>query len=497
MSSTVLPIALRAGARQALVVGGGNVALRKARVLVASGFRIRVVAPRVDEGLRELAGVSLLERPYEERDVRDVALAVAATGDEGVDARVVIDARAHGVLVCDATMPERGDFTMLATLRLGDLTIAVESGGSSPSFSRRILDEIDARFGSAYADATRTLARIRKEIRTTLPRDDRIALMRRLSALPVEELAAMHEHPRLVCASRASALATVQARSVAALVALRTIATEILDVTTAGDRDRRRALHDLGDANVFVKELETALRDGRADYAVHSCKDLPSELPADMAIAAISAREDPRDAFCSERYAGFDALPAGAVVGTSSLRRRFQLEAMRPDLRYENLRGNVDTRLRKLREGQYDAIVLAMAGLARLGVRATHTVPWDVDVLVPAAGQGALAVEIRRSSELLAYELRAAVNDAEAERCVLCERAALRALRAGCSAPVGVHARARGDVVLAELVYSTPVGVLRERGERRAQTPAEAEELGRMLAESIAQRLTLPAGARS
>ncbi len=500
MSSTVLPIALRADARQALVVGGGSVALRKVRSLVASGFRIRVGAPRVDDGLRALAtsaDVCLLERPYEERDVRDVALAVAATGDESVDARVVADARARNVLVCDATAPERGDFTMLATLRLGDLTIAVESGGSSPSFSRRLLDEIEATFGGAYADAARTLARIRKEIRTTLPRDERIALMRRLSALPIEELAAMYERRRIVCASRASALATVQARSVAALVALRGIATEILDVTTAGDRDRRRALHDLGDANVFVKELETALRDGRADYAVHSCKDLPSELPADMAIAAISAREDPRDAFCSERYASFDALPEGAIVGTSSPRRRFQLEAMRSDLRYENVRGNVDTRLRKLREGEYDAVVLAMAGLARLDARATHTVPWDADVLVPAAGQGALAVEIKQRSELLAYELRAAVNDAEAERCVLCERAALRTLRAGCSAPIGVHARARGDVLRVKLVYATPNGVLREEREQRAQTPAQAEALGRALAEAITQRLQLSAGARS
>lgn len=491
MSSIVFPIALRSGSRVALVVGGGSVALRKACALLAGGFRLRVVAPNVAHALRELAAtadVTLCERAYESSDVQGVAVAVAATGDDRVDALVVADARQSGVLVCDASAPDRGDFTMMATLRLGDLTIAVESGGSSPSFSRRMLDEIQARFGDEYAQAARALARIRREIRP-LPRAERIALMQRLSALPINELAAAETQRRVICASRSSALATAQARIVAALVAQHGIATEILDVTTAGDRDRERPLHELGEVNVFVKELELALRERRADYAVHSAKDLPSELSGDMTIAAISAREDPRDAFCSERYARFEDLPPGAVVGTSSLRRRFQLEAMRADLVYVDVRGNVDTRLRKLREGQYDAVVLAMAGLRRLAMRATHTVPWPVDEFVPAAGQGALAIEVRAENALLAYEISATVSDSVAERCVRCERAVLRALRAGCSAPIGVHAIAQDERMRVVVVYATSSGLIRAAQEGQASSVPEAEALGEAIARDVMSQI--------
>lgn len=500
MSSAVVPIALRADARNALVVGAGDAARRKIDALLAGGFHVRVVARAISGAVRVIANanapMTIEERAYESSDVHGAAIVVAATGDDRVDARIVGDARALGILVCDATAPERGDCTMMATLRLGDVTIAVDSGGSSPSFSRRLLDEIAERFGAEYGDAARTIARIRREIRSSMPRDERIALLRRLSALPVRELASAAAQRRIVCASRASALARTQARAVAQMLAQRGIATEMLDVTTTGDRDRERPLHELGELNVFVTELEVALRERRADYAVHSAKDLPSDLAPDMAIAAISAREDPRDAFCSERYECFDALPAGATVGTSSLRRRAQLRALRPDLSYPDLRGNVDTRLRKLRDGRYDAIVLAMAGLRRLDARATYTVPWAPDEIVPAAGQGALAVEVREGDPLLAYELRAAVNDADAERSVRCERAALRALHAGCSAPIGIHARSTDGRLRAQIAYATPTEVVRESVEGIAKTVAEAEALGESLARAVAARLS-PTGARA
>ncbi len=496
MSRSLLPIALRAGKRHALIVGGGSVALRKARALLAGGFDVLVVAADIGAALRALAAsapVTLRERPYEPADVNGAALVVAATGDESVDGRVVADARAAGVLVCDASAPERGDFAMLATSRLGDMTLALESGGASPSFSRRMLSEIESHFGEPYARAAHTLARIRKEIRTRLPRHERIALMRRLSSLPIDELAAFSQRRSLLCATRSSALATTQARTIAALVAQRGVSTQLLDVTTAGDRDQRRALHELGEVNVFVKELEFALRERRADYAVHSCKDLPSVLAEGMRIAAISAREDARDAFCSERYESFASLPPGAKVGTSSPRRRVQLHALRSDLRYENLRGNVDTRLRKLREGEYDAIVLAMAGLARLRSRAKHTVPFSLDEIVPAAGQGALAVEVRVEDELLAYELRAAANDPAAERCIVCERALLRALNAGCSAPVGAHAETTPHGLRLRAAYALDGEILHEHLEAPVTTLAQAESLGAELGQRLIARI--PAGA--
>jgi hydroxymethylbilane synthase len=505
---------LRPDGRRAVVVGGGLVAARKAEALAAAGFPLFVVATSLGDTIRsvlELQAGEAAERRYETSDLADAALVIAATNDDETNARVVADARAAGVLACDASDPHRGDFHMPATVRLGDLTIGVDSLGGAPAFSRRVADEIALQLGPQYGEAARTLARLRTYVKTVLPAGERSAALKALSTLPVSRLAAMNpaqaEHEAdavierlrspdgegvasptasVICASRASALAILQTREIAARLAERGVSTTVLTITTTGDRDLTRPIDRLGSVNVFVGELETALREGRADYAVHSCKDLPSELAADMRLAAISLREDPRDAFCSERYPTFEALPPGAVVGTSSPRRRLQLTALRPDLIYEEIRGNIDTRLRKLREGRYDAIVLAMAGLNRLRLRATHTVAFAVDSIVPAVGQGALAVETRADNAPLAAVLRAAVNDAVAERCIACERAALRALRAGCSAPIGVYANAREGVLSAIGAHVLSDGsVLRARIERPVAQLDEAAALGTELAAQL------------
>jgi hydroxymethylbilane synthase len=392
------------------------------------------------------------------------------------------------------------------------------------------------RAGDVIAAAARTLARMRTYVKTAVPHNERAAAIRALLQISLEELATMNavqaEHrveevvvglreastssaalrqaqddnaalrhtqddnaqqndPNVVvCASRGSALAMTQTRTIAAKLAQAGIATTILNITTTGDRIQDRSLVSIGAESLFVKELELALRDGRAHYAVHSCKDLPSTLPADMRIAAISRREDARDVFCSEHYASFEELPSGARVGTSSLRRRAQLAAMRSDLHYADVRGNIDTRLRKLREGQYDAIVLASAGLRRLGVGATYTIPFEVGQMVPAVAQGALAVETLESANVLAQRLREAVNDEETERAVLCERAALRTLQGGCQAPIGIHARYENgelavDAVIASLDGST---VLRESARGPAPTTDSAEALGAGLAQRMLAR---------
>jgi hydroxymethylbilane synthase len=477
----MLPISLRPNGRRAVIVGGGDVAARKAEALAAAGFPIFVVAPRIEERLRsflEINGSPSAQRGYESEDLTDAALVVAATDDDELNARVVSDAHSLRVLVCDATHSERGDFAMPASLRAGDLTISVDSGGSAPAFSARIVRELERSFGPQYGQALRTLARMRAHVKDAFPADERAAILRALAERPVPELATMHA-TTLVCATRRSALATVQSRTVAARLAERGFATTMLGVTTFGDRDREHAIDRLGEVNVFVKELELALRERRADYAVHSCKDLPSSLPEDMCLAAISHREDPRDAFCSERHPSFESLPGGAIVGTSSPRRQTQLAALRPDLRYEVLRGNVDTRLRRLAEGKYDAIVLAMAGLGRLGKRATHVVPFSPASLVPAVGQGALAVEARAEDAWLIETLRAAVNDPASELCVECERAALRAMRAGCSAPIGIYAYLEGQALVVEGAYAPQSGTLiRKRLERQVSTVEESRALG-------------------
>jgi hydroxymethylbilane synthase len=482
----MLPISLRPHGRRAVIAGGGNVATRKAEALLHAEFSLFVVAPRIDDRLRSILserGARYEQRCYETGDLEGVVLVVAATDDPQLNARIVDDARMARVLVCDATEPERGDFTMPAVANVGALRIAVESGGEAPAFSRRVAREIAESLGAPYAAAVGALAAMRRYVKATFSQEERAGILRALAQRPIEELAAMPIEA--VCATRRSALAMIQSRSVAARLAERGIATTMLGVVTAGDRDRQTPIDRLGSVSVFVKELESALREERADYAVHSCKDLPGGLPDDMRLAAVSSREDPRDAFCSERYADFESLPAGAVVGTSSNRRRAQLAAIRADVRYEPLRGNVDTRLRKLARGEYDAIVLAMAGLKRLGVAAKYTVPFPVDRIVPAAGQGALAIETRAGDERLIETLRAAVNDPSAELCVVCERAALRELRAGCSAPLGVHASFHEGVVTASAVYVSDAAPKRIRLARNVTTLEQAEALGSELASSL------------
>lgn len=510
----MLPISLRTEGHRALIVGGGSVALRKAATLLGAGMTLVVIAPRIDPRLEALLGAGgheCIVRTYQASDISGITLVIAATDDENVNAQVVEDARRARILVCDATEPERGDFTMQATLRVGELTFSVDSGKSSPAFSKRLLREIEERFGGEYDAAARTLARMRTYVRTVLDGDERTAVMRELADFPIDELAAMNvsqgEHEveaivsrmrasealagthAVICATRASALALTQSKTVAARLALRGIATTLLNVTTMGDRIQDKPIAAVG-VNVWVKELEVALLEERADYAVHSCKDLPGELTAGMRLAAISVREDARDAFCSERYESFDSLPSGAIVGTSSQRRRAFLETLRPDLRYENVRGNVDTRLRKLREGQYDAIVLALAGLRRLGTSATYTVPFEIEQVVPAVGQGALAIETRAEDEALAISLREAVNDHATELCVTAERAVLRKLRAGCNAPLGVHASLHGEVLTVESAFAQNGTLLRERSTARVTNREEAERVGTALAERLATRMT-------
>ena len=238
--------------------------------------------------------------------------------------------------------------------------------------------------------------------------------------------------------SRGSALALWQANHIAA--ALRgeghEVAIEI--IRTTGDRLQSISFAEVGTKGMFTKEIEEALAEGRIDLAVHSLKDLPTVLDPLFTLAAIPPRADPSDAFVSKDHAGFAALPQGARVGTSSLRRQSQLRAFRPDLEYVEFRGNVDTRLRKLGEGQVEAIILASAGLDRLGYSEWLRERFSSLVLCPAAGQGALAIETRSGDEQTARAL-AFLDDADTRFAVFAERAALHALGGGCQVPIGIH----------------------------------------------------------
>ena len=504
------PIILALQDRRVVVVGGGAVAERKVRGLRDAGARITVISPDASDELVRLAddgAIAWEARLFAFGDCRGAALAFAATDDAGVNAAVVVDARKHGVPVNDAGDAPRGDFVTPAVHRSGPLTVTVDSGGLSPSFTARIRDELALQFDARYARAAATLGALRERVRAVVPLDRRPTLMRHFAERDIDDLAAMPpgaiEHeveravdtlggvlpgqpPTLVCASRASALAMWQTRSIMARLAGAGIASTVLNVTTRGDAVQDRSLAAIGTDSIFVKELELALRERRADYAVHSCKDLPSTLPDDMALAAVTVREDPRDAFCSERYATFDALPKNARVGTSSPRRRAQLAALRPDLRFDDIRGNVDTRLRKLRDGDYDAIVLASAGLKRLALSAAYTVPFPVDVLVPAVAQGALAIEVR-DGDPNAERIGALLDDAYTALAVHAERAFLRTLRGGCQAPVGAYATYDGTTLRMRAAIAATDGstVVRDAFERPTERVADAEAAAVALAHAM------------
>jgi hydroxymethylbilane synthase len=244
---------------------------------------------------------------------------------------------------------------------------------------------------------------------------------------------------QLTIATRESRLALWQAQFVQSLLQAQGHRVQLLGMTTQGDQILDRSLSKVGGKGLFVKELETALQDGSADLAVHSLKDVPMDLPDGMALACVMEREDPRDAFVSPHYARLEDLPQGAVVGTSSLRRTVLLQALRPDLQIEPLRGNLDTRLRKLDEGQYAAIVLAAAGLKRLGLndRIRHTMP--PTHMLPAAGQGALGIEILASRADVAAAL-APLAHLPTWLCTAAERAVSRAMGGSCSMPLAAYA---------------------------------------------------------
>ena len=292
---------------------------------------------------------------------------------------------------------------------------------------------------------------------------------------------------KIVIATRESRLALWQAEHVQSLLRARGHAVALLGMTTRGDQILDRSLSKVGGKGLFVKELETALEEGRADIAVHSLKDVPMELPEGFALACVMAREDPRDAWVSPGHARLEDLPQGAVVGTSSLRRTVLLRALRPDLRIEPLRGNLDTRLRKLDEGQYAGIVLAAAGLKRLGLAERIRHVFDTAQMLPAAGQGALGIEIRAGRADLAAALAPLADEATA-LATAAERAVSRAMGGSCSMPLAAHATLQAGQMQLRAAWGEPEGaprLLHADESAVVQSVAEAEALGLRVAAAL------------
>jgi len=297
--------------------------------------------------------------------------------------------------------------------------------------------------------------------------------------------------PKLRIGSRGSQLALWQANHIAALLRARGHEVEIEIIHTTGDKITDVPLAMVGakgglGKGIFTKEIEEALAAGRVDLAVHSLKDLPTELSPGFEVAAVTEREDPRDAFCSRLYSTIEDLPHGARVGTSSLRRQAQLRAIRSDLNIYPLRGNVDTRLRKLEQGEYDAIILASAGLKRLGKTELIKQIIPAEIMCPAAGQGALGIEIREGDSSARQHLEF-LNDAAARAATTCERALLNSLGGGCQVPIGAFAEMRNGNLHLDAIVADPDGskILRESRDGNLNDP---EALGNAVGETLLSR---------
>lgn len=281
--------------------------------------------------------------------------------------------------------------------------------------------------------------------------------------------------------SRGSQLALWQAHHISDLLRAQGHTVELEIIKTTGDKITDVALAKVGTKGMFTKEIEEALLENRVDLAVHSLKDLPTELSPDFEIAAITRRENPQDVFCSLRFDAIAFLPQAANVGTSSLRRQAQLKAVRPDLVIHPLRGNVDTRLRKLESGEYDAIILAAAGLNRLGKTQLVRQVIPAEVMTPAAGQGALGIEIRRGDRSTRHHL-AFLDDPDARATTTCERALLNKLGGGCQVPIGAHAEVHSGQIRLNGLVAHPDGTRVLREQREGNDPVRlGDETGQIL----------------
>ncbi len=294
----------------------------------------------------------------------------------------------------------------------------------------------------------------------------------------------MKSHTTIRVGSRESRLALVQTGLV--IDRIRSghpeLQFHVVPMATRGDRIIDQAIERVGGKSLFIKELETALLENRIDLAVHSLKDMPIEIPEGLRLAAFSSREDPRDILVTREGGDLASLPVGARIGTGSIRRELQLRQLRPDLRFGGLRGNVQTRLAKLDAGEFDALILAAAGLRRLGLADRCIVPLSIEMMIPAVGQGVLAVETRSEDNF--PWLMDSVNNPETAACVEAERSFLAAIEGGCSSPCAAHARIIKSIITLNALLASADQTHHVTGSVQGQ-PENAAELGRQLAAEL------------
>ncbi|NCC45194.1 MAG: hydroxymethylbilane synthase, partial [Clostridia bacterium] len=399
------PLFMDISDKKIVVIGAGAIASRRVAVLSEFCDHITVVAPKIDSKIEELEKekkVTVVRREYQREDIYDAWMVLAATDDDKLNDGIYSVAKCLGALVNIASNKEKCDFHFPGIVKKDSYVIGVNASGKDHHGARRLREEI---------------AGLMEEKNKM----ERICIGSRESKLAVIQSEMVMDYLKKECPDKEISLLTMK---------------------TTGDKILDRTLDKIGGKGLFVKELDKALLDKRSDLSVHSLKDMPMETPEELPIVSFSKREDPRDVLVLPK--GKETRDTSKPIGCSSLRRILQLKELYPDAEYKSVRGNVITRLKKLDEGEYGALVLAAAGLKRLGLEDRITSYFEPEQMIPAAGQGILAIQGRAGED---YSFLNHFSDKEGTTAAICERAFVRYLDGGCSSPVAAHAIVEGEKI--------------------------------------------------
>ena len=439
-NSAFFPLFVDISEKKIVVIGGGAIATRRVKTLLPFEPQIVVVAPEVTGDLEELEKeekITIFHREYQREDIYDAWMVLAATNDPELNNGIYSVAKCLGALVNVASNQEKCDFHFPGVIRKDPYVIGINGSGKDHKGTAELRKQIEAMVNNS------------------------ICIGSRESRLAVIQSEMVMEYLKKECPQKEIRLLTMK---------------------TTGDKILDRTLDKVGGKGLFVKELDKALLERRSDLSVHSLKDMPMEVPEELPLLAFSRREDPRDVLVLPE--GVSELDKSKPLGCSSLRRTLQLKKLYPDMEVKSIRGNLQTRLRKLDEGQYSALILAAAGLKRLGLESRINRYFTADEIIPAAGQGILAVQGRKGED---YSFLNGYCDEEAWAAGRAERAFVKLLDGGCSSPVAAHAEISGDELYLRGLYynekdgSYVTGTL--RGDK-----ADAESLGRELAETLRKK---------
>lgn len=438
------PMFVDLSGKKIVTVGGGTIAARRVKTLCTFAEDITVIAPDISEELQEMerfGQIRIVRRPVRLEDIESADLVLAATNDHALNERLYAHCRVKGICVNVASDKEKCDFFFPGICRQKDLVIGITASGTDH----------------------KAAAKMRRKIETMLQEG---------------EMEKQNSRKKVVIGSRESALAVLQSRMVEEHIRTHypQIETELLTMKTTGDKILDRTLDQVGGKGLFVKELDLALTDGRTQLSVHSLKDMPMEVPKNLPLVAFSAREDARDVLVLPE--GAKELDKSKPLGCSSRRRTLQLKELYPDMEVKSIRGNLQTRLRKLDAGEYSALILAAAGLKRLGLEHRIARYFSVDEIIPAAGQGILAVQGRADQR---YDYLTDYDDPASRAAAAAERAFVRFLDGGCSSPVAAYAEIDGQELFLRGLYYNEEDGRWMKGTICGKTE-EAEQLGAALA---------------